>query len=150
MNNEFKKCITCNEQKILDFFHKNPRMKSGRVNECKKCAHRRLQKSRNDPNKKKFFKQYQRNSKLKHQYGITNKQFNEMMIAQSNKCLICDEFQKTSDNKYGAGSILNVDHCHITKKIRGLLCHLCNRGIGLFRERIDLLEKAVQYLKKHN
>jgi hypothetical protein len=44
---------------------------------------------------------------------------------------------------------LHIDHCHITGKIRGLLCHLCNRGIGLFRERSDLLQAAIKYLESH-
>ena len=41
---------------------------------------------------------------------------------------------------------LNIDHCHETTGFRGLLCSNCNRGLGHFRDRPDLLEKAIDYL----
>ena len=42
---------------------------------------------------------------------------------------------------------MSVDHCHDTMKVRGLLCHRCNCGIGLLNEDITVLEKAINYLK---
>ena len=44
-------------------------------------------------------------------------------------------------------STLNVDHCHETGKIRGLLCHNCNRALGLFKDNVEFLERAILYLK---
>ena len=80
-------------------------------------------------------------------YGITIDHYFEMVNNQNNKCLICGEIpDKNAIHKQRS---LHVDHCHTTGKVRGLLCHLCNRAIGLFRERIDLIEKALQYLKSH-
>lgn len=148
MNNEFKTCITCNISKQIFLFHKNPKMKDGRINECKQCHHLRLKISRKDPTKKAKFKQYQRNSAIKRRYGITTKQFEEMVKLQNNRCVICGN-QPVPDGAY-QNSKLHIDHCHKTNKIRGLLCHLCNRGIGLFRERIDIIEKALKYLKNHS
>jgi len=40
-----------------------------------------------------------------------------------------------------------LDHCHITLKFRGWLCQTCNSALGLFRDEIEMLEKAIKYLK---
>ena len=45
---------------------------------------------------------------------------------------------------------LHIDHCHDSGKVRGLLCHGCNTAIGLFKENIDTMLKAIKYLKDNN
>ena len=42
--------------------------------------------------------------------------------------------------------VLAIDHCHSTGKIRGLLCDRCNHGLGHFKDDINLLIKAIEYL----
>jgi hypothetical protein len=42
----------------------------------------------------------------------------------------------------------NVDHSHITGKVRGILCPSCNLTIGLFEDNIEIIKNAIKYLTK--
>lgn len=76
-------------------------------------------------------------------YGITRQDYNEMLEAQGDSCAIC----KTMDIGRKGHTHFHVDHDHSTGKIRGLLCDLCNRGLGYFKDDPYLLGKAVKYLE---
>lgn len=99
-----------------------------------------------DKNRKKAYYQENReqilDKTLQKTYGITSSQFEEMNTAQNGLCAICGERQTKRPFK------LCVDHCHGTGTIRGLLCSLCNRALGLMRDRPELLRKAAEYLEK--
>ena len=43
----------------------------------------------------------------------------------------------------------HLDHCHGSGKLRGILCHNCNVGLGHFKDNVELLAKAIEYLKKY-
>jgi|TARA_R110000787_G_C13318512_1_gene436209 uncharacterized ferredoxin-like protein len=43
-----------------------------------------------------------------------------------------------------------LDHCHDTLEFRGWLCTNCNMGIGKLGDKIEGIQKALIYLKKHN
>ncbi len=73
---------------------------------------------------------------------MTVEMYNKMFEEQNGCCSICGTYQ-SSDKRN-----LDVDHCHTTGKVRGLLCHNCNVGIGHFSDDIDLLLSAVSYLKQ--
>lgn len=64
-------------------------------------------------------------NQLKYKYKLTEDAYRDLLINQYFKCKICDT--KT----YDCGR-LEVDHCHKTGKIRGLLCHQCNNELGRF------------------
>ena len=70
-------------------------------------------------------------------YGLTVQQLNALTESQEGRCAIC---AVTHEN-------LTVDHNHETGKVRGLLCASCNKGLGFFGDRIDLLMQAINYLK---
>ena len=86
------------------------------------------------------------NSTFKRKYGITLLQYNYMLDAQNNKCAICNK-EETALLK-GVVRRLAIDHCHITGKVRGLLCDKCNHLLGLVNDSCSLLENAINYLKE--
>jgi hypothetical protein len=89
-----------------------------------------------------------KNSTLKKSFNMTLEDYNQMLLKQNNKCAICNNFEK-SKTKYGVIRKLAVDHCHQTGKIRDLLCSQCNRALGGFRDSTEILQNAIDYLKKH-
>lgn len=78
------------------------------------------------------------NYRLKHKYGITKSDYENLLKKQNGKCAICGE---RSEKK------LHVDHNHETGRVRGLLCHNCNITIGRMKENPDALRSAAEYLE---
>ena len=70
---------------------------------------------------------------------ITQELYAYLKRTQDNKCVICGM------SPYGRELV--IDHDHNTGVVRGLLCVTCNAGLGLFKDRVDLLEKAIHYLQ---
>ena len=64
---------------------------------------------------------------------------------QDYKCAICrgEGFNMNSHIK----SSLNVDHCHDSGVVRGLLCHNCNRALGLLQDDVGILKTAIKYIE---
>lgn len=85
---------------------------------------------------------------LKFRYGITPEQYAAMYEAQNGLCAICAQPEKDRDSQ-GRVKALAVDHCHASGKVRMLLCHSCNTGLGKFRDDTSLLALAIAYLAKH-
>lgn len=86
---------------------------------------------------------------LKKHYGITLERYNEMYDAQRGLCAICNKPEQFRHSKTGEIMLLAVDHDHETRKIRGLLCMKCNRGLGLFVDDPSRLRAAAAYLEAH-
>ena len=83
----------------------------------------------------------ERNRTLR-RYGITQDDYDRMLTLQGGRCAICatDDPGKKS---------WCIDHDHGTGAVRGLLCSLCNVGIGNLRDDTDILLSAVSYLERH-
>lgn len=102
-------------------------------------AHRREQMK--DYNAKDFRKAQNRASHLRLRYGLTSEAYSRLLASQGGACGIC------RTKKLPARGTFYVDHCHGTGKIRGLLCHQCNTGIGHMRDSVELLRAAIDYLE---
>lgn len=113
------------------------------TNRCKKCA-AQLSKKWKEKHPIRA-RQSERNAILKKQFGITLIEYEALKLKQENKCAICGQLE--TQLVYGKPRSLAVDHCHITRQIRGLLCFACNTSLGKFNHNPDLLLKAVNYLK---
>ena len=83
-------------------------------------------------------------------FGISQQQYDEMLAMQGNVCAICKNPEKTVDKRQNKVKCLSIDHCHNTDKVRGLLCNWCNTGLGQFKDNIDTMMKAIEYLKNFN
>lgn len=84
----------------------------------------------------------ERQSNLRRLYGMELAEYDTMLAAQGGGCAICGETEGGGRWKRR----LHVDHDHRTGRIRGLLCHGCNVGVGHFGDRPELFFKAAQYL----
>jgi hypothetical protein len=80
-------------------------------------------------------------------FGITSKDYWTMFEKQSGRCAICNG-PGFSMHPTIKRSPLVVDHCHDSGDVRGLLCHNCNRGLGLFQDNQEILQKAIEYLSE--
>jgi hypothetical protein len=79
-------------------------------------------------------------AKTLRRYGLTEADWDTLLIAQAGRCGIC-----RGETPGGKGR-WHIDHCHATGKVRGLLCHHCNVGLGNFKDDPDLLRTAIAYL----
>ena len=75
-------------------------------------------------------------------YGISPEDYDTMLKEQDNKCKICLVSFTTLKLQN-----IHVDHCHTTKQVRGLLCNLCNVGLGTFKDNTETLTNAIVYLE---
>lgn len=132
-----KSCLLCEQEKLESDFYKfydrwtKKHYLSAR---CKPCHQQyRRQNPQNKRNRK--------SEKLRLRYGITFEQWESMREAENYSCMICGITEEET------GRSLDVDHCHSTGKVRGLLCNPCNTVLGHARDRIDLLEAAAKYLR---
>jgi len=83
---------------------------------------------------------------LRSKYNITSPERNKLIKDQDGCCAICNTPVEL-DGKATKQSAV-VDHDHLTGKIRGILCGQCNKGLGIFGDTLEGLNKAVKYLER--
>jgi hypothetical protein len=112
-------CSKCKIDKDLELYHADRRTGNRKRNVCIDC------------------RQSQRKI-----INLSTYEYAKLLVEQNNACAICGV--SATDMKRE----LSVDHNHETKKIRGLLCHHCNIGLGNFRDSTTLLSVAIEYLER--
>lgn len=129
----------CGESKAIYY----NQLASGRTKSCG-CLQRR--KGIDSPNWKhgrSRTKTYGNELFMRQKYGLEYSQYLNMLEQQKGLCAICESPAPDHHKKR-----LNIDHCHATGKVRGLLCDACNRAIGLLKDSPLLLNKAISYLAR--
>lgn len=146
-----KRCPKCQKKKHESLFHKNRSNRDGLSSYCAECAkalHKKryransayrektkrewLAWSRTEEGKKSI-----RRNRLLREYGLTEERFAQILKEQQGLCPIC---------LVDIQSDPHVDHCHATGEVRGLLCPRCNRGLGMFKDNPEALQRAIEYL----
>jgi hypothetical protein len=128
-----KHCCVCKELKPLTEFNLHGGRKDGRQTYCIPCY------------RAETTKWY-----YKRKHGISLEERDNLLKDQDYKCLICSEsiqFETGRGSRTGSSAV--VDHCHGKGHIRGILCGHCNTGLGSFRDNIQFLESAIEYLKNN-
>lgn len=157
-----KLCKRCGATKSLEDFHKDKKSKDGRCFYCKECnksktrayyagldktAEKQRGKSRAESGE---YRDYQ----YKKKYGISLEEYNLLLKEQGGKCAICGITREECNDKRA----LPIDHDHACcpgviscgKCVRGILCHSCNRGVGLLKDSPKNLRQAADYLERYS
>ena len=116
----FKRCSECRQTLPHADFHAHRTQHDGLNTYCKSCRSARS-----------------RAVHLMRTYKLTQGDIDRMVEEQGGVCGIC-----------GEGLPEHVDHCHETGAVRGILCFNCNGGLGQFKDRVDILRKAITYLER--
>ncbi len=144
-----KNCTKCGEFKShTDFYKSKGRLESL----CKDCKNASLSAYHaKNPNARNQFKtkEYVSDANYKKKYGLSLDEARAMLDAQLNLCAnrACGK-ELSFEVKKGDFGRANVDHCHSTGKVRGILCIGCNTALGHLEQKNKVLG-LVEYLKKH-
>lgn len=125
-----KECASCKRTLPINHFGKKANDDVLYRSSCKECL-----------NNRRAANQFQ--AVLK-QHGLTLQRYNELLASQNGTCAICGSSDKGHRNRF-----FNIDHCHKSGEVRGLLCPRCNLAIGNFGDDIPLMQAAIKYIRQH-
>ena len=127
------RCPQCGLDKPPKDFPRHRGSKRGRHTYCKPCHNART----------KAYKLAkhggEKNYLLAHRYDIRPETVRNLRERQRDLCAICRAIEPK-----------HVDHCHRTRRVRGLLCFNCNQGLGRFDDDVQALRRAIDYLLAHD
>lgn len=81
-------------------------------------------------------------SAFRRKYGISYAERDALLAAQGSACGVC---RRTDPGSRG----WQLDHCHASRKVRGVLCQFCNTAIGLLRDDPSVARSLADYLELH-
>lgn len=136
-------CTGCKETKPLSDFFRDKRHPTKHMSRCKICKAEtwRQWKKRNPGFDKKRYQSNRAKELERHliaTFGMTYNDYQKMLTDQGGCCAICKALP--GERRF------DVDHCHTTNVIRGLLCSTCNRLIGYAKDSVERLLVAAEYL----
>ena len=149
-----QRCTSCEGVYPLDEFYPNQKSLTGRKSQCIPCysavgkAYRETPEAKERARRKKEarfkkdpegHREAARWAAVKSKYGITREDYDLLLASQGGACAICRDRPKANKRLY-------VDHDHDTGVVRGLLCHPCNTGLGMFKDDSSILVAAAGYL----
>lgn len=100
---------------------------------------------RKKPQQVRRMREYQRMYRLLVKYGITAEEYDAMFQQQRGRCAVCGDPPSSINTRCG---VLHVDHDHKTRKVRGLVCFLCNTMLGSAKDDVRRLEAGKIYLQR--
>ena len=141
-----KTCTSCKKTRPHDEFWPDKRRKSGLMARCKECrvADTRAYRAARPSYEKDRYqrdKEKARERHLKRKYGVSLDVYTSMLKEQNGCCAICGSLESEQFN-----GVFNVDHCHATGAVRGLLCRGCNHMLGVVGDNPEILRRAIGYL----
>jgi len=142
-----KTCNACRRTLPLADFGKNMRYADKLQRDCRECAnaktrarywrkpeeYRESKANRRSPDR--TLPEVKRAGHLRRAYGMTEADVQLQVRLQGGGCGIC-----------GNPPVV-VDHDHQTGDTRGILCHRCNLGLGHFKDNLETMRKAIEYLE---
>ncbi len=136
-----KTCTKCKISKSIDNFTKSSNSKDKLRSWCKKCfadydKNRRQQLSPNYKRGRTLVRYWPNLSPIE-----AFLEYEKLLKTQNNACIICGNTKSIKTKS------LVVDHCHNTGKVRGILCDVCNLGLGYFKDDVELMKRAIKYIK---
>lgn len=137
-----KKCTRCKVIQPKDHYFSDKRKGDGLFSWCRMCCSKDKAAYRKENRQK--MKELDVIYQLRHKYGMSLEEYEELGASQGGVCAICGDTPVTCPH-----GKLYVDHCHETGVRRGLLCQRCNSGIGLLDESPSLLRAAANYIERH-
>lgn len=160
-----KKCKGCERELSFDQFYVKDRATGRLCARCKDCdkanrqAYYRANKDRIKSNVRAYQKANpevqaraverrrangkRRAADIKAKYGISRDQYEGMLERAGHVCEICGRDPREVSKKGYC-----IDHCHDSGAVRGILCHPCNAALGNFRDDVDVMRRAIEYLEK--
>ena len=135
-------CPDCKLTKPVEEFGKRGPVERGRLAAyCLSCYRARKRADYAQNRTRRVADIYDRMAARTH--GVTASERDAMVTAQNGLCLICHEALVLE----GKGRSV-VDHDHASGKVRGILCAICNRGVGCFHDDPGRLRDAADYLER--
>lgn len=141
---EIKVCSTCKKEKPISEFRSRggafKHLLKSRCNKCLYAFHKEWVENNQDKVKDYRVKDKWTILKRCKRRNISPEELVSVYEAQGGCCAICKNKIELNNSA--------IDHNHSTNEFRGILCKMCNRALGMFKDSEEILHNAIDYLKE--